>query len=95
MAKDNPDTDVRQGDKLHVGEEIGKEGVTFEQAKARVTDFITLNEDQSKAPLDSAKPKQEEDWNLPYEKWNNDMLRTALDGLKGGGKKGSGKGGNC
>ena len=41
--------------KLHVGEEIGKEGVTFEQAKARVTDFITRNEEQGKPSIDSAK----------------------------------------
>ena len=82
--------------KLHVGEEIGKDGVTFEQAKARVTDFITLNEDQGKASLDSAKatgPKP--DWTLPYDQWDNSMLKQSLDALKGGGKKGGGKGGEC
>ena len=28
--------------KMHIGEEIGKDDVTYEMAKARVTDFITL-----------------------------------------------------
>ena len=82
-----------------MGEEISKEGVTFEQAKARVTDFITLNEDDGKSGLNSmgqgAQKEKEFDWDKPVEQWDVDQVKASLDALKGGGKTGGGKGVSC
>ena len=84
--------------RMHLGEEIGKDHITYEEAKARITDFITLNEDDGKAGLNNlgsgAKKEKEFNWDKPYEEWDAEQLRVSLDALKGGGNKGSGKG-NC
>ena len=84
--------------KLHLGEEIGKEEITYEVAKARVTDFITLNEEDGRPNLDNigtAGPKDKEyDWNKPYEQWEPEQVKQALDSMKGG-YKGGGKSGTC
>ena len=85
--------------KLHLGEEIGKDEITYEVAKSRVADFITLNEEDGKPSLDNigatGQKDREYDWNKPYEQWDAEQLRQSLDALKGGGKKGSGTGGTC
>merc|ERR1712218_79552 len=85
---------------MHIGEEIGKDSVSYEVAKARVTDFITLNEDDGKSGLNSMgtgpQKDREFDWDKPYEQWEPDQMKVSLDALKGGkGKNGGGKGGNC
>ena len=84
---------------MHLGEEIGKDEVSYEVARARVTDFITLNEEDGKPNINSVAtggPKEREfDWDKPYDQWGAEQLRTSLDALNGGGKKGGGKGGNC
>ena len=85
--------------KMHIGEELAKDEVNYEVAKARVTDFITLNEDDGKSGLNSMGPgahkEKEFDWNKPIEEWETDQVKASLDALKGGGKQGGGKGGNC
>ena len=37
--------------KLHIGEEVGKDEITYEQAKARITDFITLKMRKKENPV--------------------------------------------
>merc|ERR1711884_814553 len=60
--------------KMHLGEEIGKDDVTYEAARARITDFITLNEEEGKAGVNSmttgGSKEKEFDWNKPYEQWD-------------------------
>ena len=55
--------------RLHIGEEIGKDDITYEVAKARVTDFITLNEEDGKPSMNSitgrATKEKEHDWDKP------------------------------
>merc|ERR1711994_985824 len=57
--------------RMHIGEEIGKDEVTYEAARARITDFMTLNEDEGKAGVNSMTtggPKEKEhDWNKPID----------------------------
>ena len=47
--------------------------MTYEAAKSRVTDFITLNEDDGKSGLNSmgqgAQKEREFDWGKPYDQW--------------------------
>ena len=77
--------------KMHLGEEIGKDDVTYEVAKARVTDFITLNEEDNKPGINSmgagTQKEREFDWDKPIEQWDTDQVKASLDALKGG-KKG-------
>merc|ERR1711884_710907 len=73
--------------KMLLGEEIGKDDVTYEAARARITDFITLHEEEGKPSMNSMTggyPKGKEfDWDKPYEQWDAEQLRTSLDALKG------------
>merc|ERR1711884_569765 len=66
--------------KMHLGEEIGKDEVTYEAARARITDFITLNEDEGKTGINNigagTVKEKEHDWNKPYEEWDAEQLRT-------------------
>ena len=79
--------------KMHIGEKITGDGISYDRAKSIITDFITTNEEESKPNLDNVgtqggdKQGGEQDWNL-------EQYKEALNALKGGGKAGNGKG-NC
>ena len=44
--------------RLHIGEEIGKDTVSYDQAKARITDFIMLNQEETSTPVNSMKTQE-------------------------------------
>ena len=73
--------------RMHLGEEIGKDDVSYEAARARITDFITLNEDDGKPGINSmgagSQKAKEFDWDKPYEQWDSEQIKASLDALKG------------